>query len=138
MFHIVAGMMGKPLLTTTHRSKLKPDGEQGAMLEELFKVCTNTFKERLNEAIASKATSRKKLYEAAYKGLRARYGRHLSHHIHTVTTHALAMFKSYRGSSRRRGNTSAPNTGDLSPVLLDDAHLVRFSWSDLKPATYVR
>ncbi|MEM3869487.1 MAG: hypothetical protein QXW47_11910, partial [Candidatus Jordarchaeales archaeon] len=76
----------------------------------------------LDRAIRLNVTSRRKLHEAIYKELRAKYPSYPSHYVYTAITLALSMFKSYRRLSRRRKEIGPPRVEKIS-ILLDDAHL---------------
>ncbi len=107
------------------------------MLDELFKTYSGMVKACLDKAIRLGITSRKRLHEAVYKELRAKYSAYPSHYIYTAITQALAIFKSYRRLTRkRRKNVSPPRVENLNTVLLDDTHLFWFSWGSLRLATH--
>jgi len=59
-------------------------------------------------------------------------------YIYTAITQALAMLKSYRRLSRKVKNVSPPDVENLKTILLDDTHLLWFSWNSLKLATHKR
>ncbi|MEM3441078.1 MAG: transposase [Candidatus Bathyarchaeia archaeon] len=93
-------------------------------------------KECLKFVISLGISSRKRLHEAVYKELRAKYSAYPSHYIYTAITQTLAIFKSYRRLSRKRKNVSLPKVENLNSILLDDAHLFWFNWGSLKLATH--
>ncbi|MEM4021369.1 MAG: hypothetical protein QXI18_03250 [Nitrososphaerota archaeon] len=128
-------MSNSLLLYETCKFKLQPNDEQAIVLEDLFKTYSEMVKTCLDRAMNLNITSRKRLHEAVYKELRTRYPNHPSHYIYTAITQALSIFKSYRRLSRRR-EISTPRIEKLSIILLDDAHLFRFSWGSIKLATH--
>jgi putative transposase len=123
-------------LSETCRFKLEPTEEQKQILEELFSIYRKMVEECLKSAISMNITSRKRLHESIYGGLRMKFRDYPSHYIYTAITLALGMYKSYRRISRRRGNIKPPSIERLKVILLDDTHLFRFSWGDLKIATH--
>jgi len=123
-------------LSETCEFMLSPDEEQKAILEELFSTYENIVKECLNRAIVMNITSRKRLHEAVYEELRAKYPFYPSHYIYTAITQALGMFKSFRRLSKRRRNIKVPTVKNLNAILLDDTHLFWFNWGSLKLATH--
>ncbi len=54
----------------------------------------------------------------------------------TAITQALAIFKSYRRPSRKKGNIKRPDVKSSNVVLLNDTHLFWFDWGSLKIATH--
>ncbi len=129
-------MSGSLLLTETCRFKLQVDVEKASILGELFRACSEMVKTCLDRAMSLGVTSRKKLHEAVYKELRAKYPSYPSHYIYTAMTQALAIYKSYRRLSRKRDNVGLPGVKGLNTILLDDTHLFWFSWGSLKLATH--
>ncbi len=124
------------LLTETCRFRLEPSEEQRRVLEELFEAYAGMVRECLEKAIELNATSRKKLHEAVYRELRARFPNYPSHYIYTAITMALAIFKSYRRMSRKKRDVSKPSAKNLNTVLLDDTHLFWFRWGEVRLATH--
>jgi len=124
------------LLNETCKFKLQVDVEKASVLDELFRAYSEMVRTCLDKAVNLGITSRKRLHEAVYKELRARFPSHPSHYIYTAMTQALAIYKSYRRQSRRRDNVSLPRVEGLNTILLDDTHLFWFSWGSLRPATH--
>jgi len=122
-------------LNETCRFKLEPREEQVIILEELFRAYSEIIKACLDKAMSLGVTSRRRLHEAVYRELRARYPAYPSHYIYTAITQALAMYKSYRRLSRKRKNVSPPRAENPA-ILLDDTHLFWFRWGSLKLATH--
>ncbi|MGB9660238.1 MAG: RNA-guided endonuclease InsQ/TnpB family protein [Nitrososphaerales archaeon] len=129
-------MSSNLLLNETCKFKLNPNEEHKTILEELFSTYENIVKECLNKSIVIGITSRKRLHEAIYEELRAKYSFHPSHYIYTAITQALGIFKSFRRLSRKRRNVKAPSVENLNTILLDDTHLFWFNWGSLKLATH--
>jgi len=124
------------LLSEACRFKLEPKERQAVILEGLFSAYSEMVKACLDKAMRLGVTSRRRLHEAVYKELRAKYSAYPSHYIYTAITQALAMYKSYRRLSRKRKNISPPKAEKLNMILLDDTHLFWFSWKSLKLATH--
>jgi len=124
------------LLNETCKFKLGPTKEQEMVLEELMEAYRKMVEECLETALKLGITSRKRLHESVYKGLRVKYQLYPSHYIYTAITQALGIFKSYRRVSRKRKNVKPPEVKALKTVLLDDTHLFWFSWGELKLATH--
>ena len=129
-------MSGSLLLSETCRFKLEPTEEQKKILGELFSTYRSIVGECLKSAISMKITSRRRLHESIYRGLRVKYKDYPSHYIHTAITMALGIYKSYGRISRRRSNIKTPSIEWLEAILLDDTHLFWFSWRSLRVATH--
>jgi hypothetical protein len=111
------------LLNETCRFKLKPTWEQKRMLEELFSTYRSIVGECLKSAMSMSITSRRRLHESIYRGLRVKYKDYPSHYIYTAITTALGIYKSYRRLSRKRNHIKPPSIEELETILLDDTHL---------------
>ncbi|MBS7287497.1 MAG: hypothetical protein KIH01_01790 [Candidatus Freyarchaeota archaeon] len=66
-------MSGSLLLTEACRFRLEPNEEQRIILEELFSAYEDMVRGCLSRALSMNITSRKRLHEAVYHGLRAKY-----------------------------------------------------------------
>jgi len=109
------------LLNEACRFKLQV--EKASILDELFRAYSEMVRTCLDRAIGLGVTSRKKVHEAIYKELGAKYPSYPSHYIYTAITQALVLYKSYRRLSSKRNNVGLPRVESLNTIILDDTHL---------------
>ncbi|MBC7090384.1 MAG: IS200/IS605 family element transposase accessory protein TnpB [Nitrososphaeria archaeon] len=108
-------------------------GRKERTLSELLKAYSDIVQQSIDYTIEMGITSRKRLHEALYEKLRAKYPNLASHYIYTSFTMALGICKSFK-KRKKLGLTKRdkPEVSNLNSLMLDDYHLFKIEGKVLR------